>query len=76
MRIAGGQPRRRARMATVHDTAGLKLTPTGPTIPLETLEFRMETLADAEHEGWMAHRAATRWTYGHTRNDAAKIHPV
>ena len=63
------------RMTTVLAAAGLKLTPTGPAVPPEALESRMETLAEAEHNGWMAHRAATGWTYGATRDDAAKRHP-
>ena len=63
------------RMATVLATAGLALTATGPSIPPETLESLMETLAEAEHKGWMAHRAANGWTYGETRDDGAKRHP-
>ena len=60
------------RMATVLATAGLKMSVTG--VPA-ALEPHMETLAEAEHNGWMAHRAATGWTYGATRDDAAKRHP-
>ena len=60
------------RMATVLAAAGLELAPSG--VPA-SLEPHMETLAEAEHNGWMAHRAATGWRYGPTRDDAAKIHP-
>lgn len=64
------------RMAVVLAAAGLALTPAGPAISPETLESRMEILAEAEHNGWMAHRAANGWTYGETRDDAAKRHPL
>ena len=64
------------RMRTVLAAAGLTLSPTGPSVPPETLESRMETLAEAEHNGWMAHRAATGWTYAPQRDDAAKRHPA
>ena len=60
------------RMARVLAAAGLKLAPTGVPAPLEA---HMEILAEAEHDGWMAHRAADGWHYGPTRDDAAKIHP-
>jgi hypothetical protein len=35
----------------------------------------MEPLAEAEHDGWMAHRVAHGWRWGETRDDAAKRHP-
>ena len=63
------------RMATVLAAAGLALTATGPAIPSEILESHMEILAEAEHNGWMAHRTANGWTYGAIRDDAAKRHP-
>ena len=63
------------RMASVLATAGLALTPNGPAIPAEILQSHMETLAAAEHDGWMAHRTASGWRYGATRDDAAKRHP-
>ena len=65
------------RMATVLGTANLTLKPAGTAIPAptKTLETHMETLAEAEHDGWMAHRTATGWQYGETRDDAAKRHP-
>ncbi len=65
------------RMEAVLGTAGLTLKPAGSAAatPEETLEARMETLAEAEHDGWMAHRAATGWRYGPQRDDAGKRHP-
>lgn len=63
------------RMTSVLAAAGLTLTQSGPAITPETLEAHMETLAAAEHDGWMAHRAANGWTYGEKRDDAAKRHP-
>ncbi len=35
----------------------------------------METMAEAEHDGWMAQRTRDGWTWGKTRDDAAKRHP-
>jgi DNA-binding response OmpR family regulator len=35
----------------------------------------MEKLAENTHEVWSATRIAQGWTYGPTRNDAAKTHP-
>ncbi len=66
------------RMAAVLATAGLALAPaeTGEAAPADALEANMETLAEAEHNGWMAHRAATGWSYGTPRDDAAKRHPA
>jgi RyR domain len=63
------------RMAKVLAAAGLALTPNGPAVGQDVLESRIETLAEAEHNGWMEHRAATGWTYGEKRDDAAKRHP-
>jgi hypothetical protein len=63
------------RMAAVLATAGFTLTRNGPAIAPETLESHMEVLAEAEHDGWMAHRAANGWTSGAERDDAAKRHP-
>jgi len=63
------------RMAAVLAAGGFKLSPDGPAVTRETLESRMEVLAEAEHDGWMAHRAANGWAYGAVRDDAAKRHP-
>ena len=61
-------------MASVLAIAGLALRPAdgSPSAPLEP---DMETLAEAEHNGWMAHRAANGWAYGSPRDDAQKRHP-
>ena len=63
------------RMTSVLAAAGLTLAPTGPAVAPDTLESRMETLAAAEHDGWMAHRAANGWTFGEKRDAAARRHP-
>jgi hypothetical protein len=39
------------------------------------LEQGMERLAEAEHNGWMAHMAGDGWRHGAVRDDAAKRHP-
>ena len=39
------------------------------------LEYHLEILAEAEHNGWMKQRLNEGWTYGEIRNDDKKIHP-
>jgi hypothetical protein len=39
------------------------------------LQELMERLAENTHEVWAAQRIAEGWTYGPSRNDAAKKHP-
>jgi hypothetical protein len=39
------------------------------------LEAHIERLAEAEHDGWMRHRAKNGWTFGKPRDDAKKLHP-
>ncbi len=63
------------RMARVLGAGGFVLSPSGPGVAPAVLESRMETLAEAEHDGWMAHRASNGWTFGAVRDDAAKRHP-
>ena len=41
----------------------------------ERLERAMEVMAEAEHDGWMATRAAAGWRWGETRDDAGRRHP-
>ena len=41
----------------------------------EALALKIETLAKAEHDRWVAHRKACGWHYGPKRDDEAKIHP-
>ncbi len=63
------------RMGSVLAVAGLGLSDDpaaqGTVIPASA----MEPMAEAEHDGWLAHRAATGWSYAPTRDDAAKQHP-
>jgi RyR domain len=40
------------------------------------LEFHMERLAEAEHDGWMEHRRKSGWQFGETRDDEKLIHPL
>jgi hypothetical protein len=40
------------------------------------IDAHVERLAEAEHDGWMAHRAKTGWAYGPTRDDDRKLHPL
>lgn len=49
------------------DTTGVVLPP--------SLQELLEKLAHNTHEAWAATRLAQGWTYGPTRNDAAKHHP-
>ena len=65
------------RMETVLASAGLSLSTDAakPALGKDALEPDMERLAQAEHDGWMAHRAASGWTHGAVRDNAAKHHP-
>jgi hypothetical protein len=40
------------------------------------IEAHIELLAEAEHDGWMSHRAKNSWRYGAPRDDALKLHPL
>ena len=62
------------RMTAVLAVAGLTMTG-DVTQPAAAVETALEQMAEAEHEGWMAHRAAHGWTHGVTRDDNAKKHP-
>jgi hypothetical protein len=39
------------------------------------INFHIERLAEAEHEGWMKQRAKNGWVFGKERDDAKKHHP-
>jgi len=70
------------RIPAVLALAGLDSQPIAGSTPLPTAELsaiigqHMEAMAEAEHDGWMAHRAATGWRHGPTRDDARKLHPA
>lgn len=40
------------------------------------LEFHLELLAEAEHDGWMEQRLANSWRLGKPRDDKARIYPL
>ncbi|HLZ82601.1 MAG TPA: RyR domain-containing protein [Caulobacteraceae bacterium] len=67
------------RMPEVLALVGLRLDP-GLATPEEdaavkvVLERHMETLAPAEHVGWMAHLQSEDWTFGEPRDDDARRH--
>ena len=42
----------------------------------EHLAHHMERLAEAEHDGWMNQRRRNGWSWGKTRDDARKVHPL
>ena len=42
----------------------------------EVLNHNMERMAEAEHVGWMKHRAQNGWRYDANRDDAKKLHPA
>lgn len=62
------------RMGDVLAAAGLALSddPARPEVPLPQ---NLELLAEAEHNGWMAHRAQKGWDWAPTRDNSAKHHP-
>lgn len=62
------------RMRDVLAVAELALSD-DPTLPSAALPADLEPLAEAEHNGWMAHRSKHGWTWAETRDDAAKHHP-
>lgn len=62
------------RMTDVLAVAGLGLSD-DPTRPAAALPSDLEPMAEAEHNGWMAQRAQTGWSWAATRDDAAKHHP-
>jgi hypothetical protein len=62
------------RMGNVLAVAGLGLSD-DPARPGAPLPDDLEPLAEAEHDGWMAHRALNGWSWAPTRDDAAKHHP-
>lgn len=62
------------RMGDVLAIAGLTLV--NDTARTEApLPEDVEPMAEAEHNGWLAHRAGNGWTWAATRDDAAKHHP-
>ena len=63
------------RMGDVLKAGGFALDLDTSAIPPSALESNIETMAEAEHNGWMAHRAANGWTHSAARDDAAKQHP-
>jgi hypothetical protein len=62
------------RMSEVLAVAGLTLDEDA-TKPAAALPTDLEAMAEAEHNGWMAQRARAGWSWGATRDDAAKHHP-
>lgn len=62
------------RMGDVLALAGLSLSD-DPNRPTAHLPVELETMAEAEHNGWMAQRAQSGWSWAATRDDAAKHHP-
>ena len=42
----------------------------------EVLEQNIERMAEAEHGGWMDHRARNGWRYAEKRCDEKKLHPA
>lgn len=76
---AGKEENRAAarRMNGVLAVAGLTLSddPAKAAVPTDILTAALEPMAEAEHNGWMAHRAANGWIWGENRDDDAKRHP-
>jgi hypothetical protein len=66
-----------SRMEDVLTAGGLALSddPGTPRVTDDVFTAALEAMAEAEHNGWMAHRAENGWTWGETRDDAARRHP-
>lgn len=68
-----------SRMLKILDMVGLQLREGDASREEETeirqhLEYRLEVMAEAEHEGWMAWYLSKGWRYGPNREDKKKIH--
>jgi hypothetical protein len=50
----------------VHDSAATS----------EHLAHHLERLAEAEHDGWVAHKLSNSWRLGAPRDDSQKVHPA
>ncbi|HEX3996813.1 MAG TPA: RyR domain-containing protein [Acetobacteraceae bacterium] len=61
-------------MGDVLALAGLTLS-NDPARPDANLPADLEPMAEAEHNGWMAQRARSGWSWAATRDDDAKHHP-
>ena len=62
------------RMGDVLAVAGLALV-NDTARPEAPLHEDLKPMAEAEHNGWMAHRAQNGWYWAATRDDSAKQHP-
>jgi hypothetical protein len=62
------------RMNKVLAVAGLTLSD-DPTKQATDLPTNLEPMAEAEHNGWMAQRARSGWSWAAVRDDNAKHHP-
>jgi hypothetical protein len=63
------------RMADVLAGVGLTLSSDPAKPETAALPADHEAMAEAEHNGWMAQRAQSGWSWGKTRDDGAKRHP-
>lgn len=61
-------------VATKEEAQSLKMNAPAKAALAAYVAAHVERLAEAEHNGWMAHRAKNGWTYGTPRDDAKKIH--
>jgi hypothetical protein len=67
------------RMLKILDLADLQLlegfaSPEEETAIRQHMEYRVEALAEAEHEGWMAWYLSRGWRYGPKREEDRRIH--
>ncbi len=61
-------------VATLEEAKSMRKPATKDIGP--NIEAQIERLAEAEHEGWKAHRAKDGWSYGKPRDDDRKLHPL
>jgi hypothetical protein len=62
------------RMGMVLAVAGLTLSD-DPGTSETALPADVEPMAEAEHDGWMAQRTQTGWSWAPIRDDTSKHHP-
>lgn len=69
------------RIPRVLAVVGLRVAPTGTVTALDAaviqglINAHLEELSEAEHEGWMDEKRRGGWSYGLTRDEAARRHP-
>lgn len=65
-----------AGLGVADETQSVRPDDPSPEEVARHIERHLETLAEAEHDGWMEQRVRNGWRQGSPRDDVAKIHPM